>query len=171
MKKQTLTKINRIGKYLGKRTSKKAFSTKWKASKQPRKQRKYAANAPLHLKRKLLSTNLSKELRKKHGKRNIPIRKGDSVKIIKGKFKNKRGKVLEVKTKTSKVYVEGIQIKKMDGSKVNVPVKVSSLQILELNLDDKKRLKIKTTEKKSKSENKEKSETKTQEKKAEEKTK
>ncbi len=61
---------------------KKKFSDKWKASKLPRKQRKYLANAPLHIKRKFLSANLSKELRKKHGKRSIPIRKGDTVRIM-----------------------------------------------------------------------------------------
>jgi len=41
---------------------KQKFSTTWKASKQPRKQRKYSANAPLHIKRKMLSANLSKTL-------------------------------------------------------------------------------------------------------------
>ncbi len=61
---------------------KRKFSKSWKSSKQPRKQRKYAANAPLHLKRKLLSVNLSKDLRKKYGKRNMMIRKEDVVKIM-----------------------------------------------------------------------------------------
>ena len=51
------------------------FSKSWKSSKQPRKQRKYIAKAPLHIKRKLMGVNLSKELRKKHGKRNIVVRK------------------------------------------------------------------------------------------------
>jgi large subunit ribosomal protein L24 len=120
---------------------KQKFSTKWKASKQPRKQRKYLANAPLHTKRKVLSVNLSKDLRKKHGKRNIPVRKGDIIKILRGKFKKKQGKVIRVATKTSKIYVEGIQIKKNDGSKVDVPLRASNLQIVELNLDDRKRLK------------------------------
>ena len=41
---------------------KKIFSKHWKSSKQPRKQRKYRAKAPLHIKRKLLNVNLSKEL-------------------------------------------------------------------------------------------------------------
>jgi len=40
-----------------------------------------------------------------------------------------------------KVYIEEIQIKKTDGSKTNVPLKASNLQIIELNLDDKKRFK------------------------------
>ncbi|MBU2052789.1 MAG: 50S ribosomal protein L24 [Nanoarchaeota archaeon] len=119
---------------------KQKFSTSWKSSKQPRKQRKYLANAPLHLKRKMLSVNLSKELRKKHGKRNIPVVKGDKVKVMRGKFKKKQGKVTEVKTKMMKIYIEGIQVKKQEGSKVNVPLRASNLQIVELNLNDKKRM-------------------------------
>lgn len=111
---------------------KKKFSKKWKASSQPRKQRKYRANAPMHLKRKFVSVNLSKELRKKEGKRNIPIRKNDKVKICRGKFKGKEGKILEVNLKKSKVIIEGIQVKKMDGSKANVKMQPSNLQIIEL---------------------------------------
>jgi len=128
---------------------KQKFSTKWKTSKQPRKQRKFIARAPLHIKRKLLSVNLSKELRKKQGKRNVVARKGDIVKIMRGKFKKKQGKIIEIKTKLGKIYIEGIQAKKMDGSKTNVPIKASNLQIIELNVDDKKRkLKIKKETKK-----------------------
>ena len=118
---------------------KQKFSIKWKASKQPRKQRKYRLKAPLHIKRKLLSVNLSKDLRKKHSVRNVPIRKGDTVKILIGKFKKKQGKVTQVYTKISKVVIEGIQVKKQDGSKVNFKLQPSNLQIVELNLEDKKR--------------------------------
>ena len=120
---------------------KKKFSKHWKSSKQPRKQRKYLANAPLHIRKKFLSINLSKDLRKKYGKRNIPVKKGDVVKILRGKFKKKQGKIKEVKLKTSKVIVDGIQVKKQDGSKANVKLQPSNLQIIELNTDDKKRLK------------------------------
>ena len=118
---------------------KKQFSTSWKSSRQPRKQRKYLANAPLHLKKKIMSANLSKELRKKYGKRNIPLRKGDSVRIMRGKFKKKTGKITAVYTKKMKVEVEGMQIKKQDGSKANVKFKPSFLQITELSLEDRKR--------------------------------
>ena len=129
---------------------KKKFSTAWKASKQPRKQRKYLAKAPLHIKKKFVSVNLSKDLRKKHGKRNLSVIKGDVVKVMRGKFKKKQGKVLSVKLKMQKITVEGIQVKKLDGSKANVNLRSSNLQIIELNLEDKKRLKkkeIKTKEK------------------------
>lgn len=117
------------------------FSTKWKSSVKPRKQRKYFANLPLHLRKKIVSVNLSKELRKKYGKRNISARKGDLVRIMRGKFKKKQGKITEVKLKTGKIIIEGIQIKKQSGEKVNVKLMPSNLQIIELNLEDKKRLK------------------------------
>jgi large subunit ribosomal protein L24 len=121
---------------------KKEFSKQWIASSQPRKQRKYLANAPLHLKRKVLSVNLSKTLREKYKTRNVVLRKEDLVKILRGKFRGKQGKVVEIKTKLSKVYVEGIQTTKQDGTKVNVKLQASNLQIIELNLEDKKRNKI-----------------------------
>lgn len=112
---------------------KKKFSTHWKGSKQPRKQRKYLANAPLHLRKKFVSINLSKELRKKEGKRNLPAKKGDKVKIFSGKFKGKTGKILEVNLKRSKIIVENIQAKKQDGSKANIKLQPSNLQIIELS--------------------------------------
>ena len=120
----------------------KKFSKKWISSKNPSKQRKYLAKAPIHLKRKLLSVNLSKELRKKWGKRNVVLKKNDVVKIMRGKFKGKKGKVLVVKIKRQRIEIEGIQLKKQDGSKSNTPVKASNLQIVELNLEDRKRNKI-----------------------------
>lgn len=120
---------------------KKEFSKSWKSSSKQRKQRKYLAKAPLHIKRKQLSVNLSKDLRKKYNLRNLVLRKDDKVKIMRGKFKGKTGKVLEVITKRLKIYVEGMQAKKQDGSKVNVPLRASNLQIIELNLNDKKRIK------------------------------
>ena len=119
---------------------KQKFSTKWKASRQRRKQKKYRANAPLHLRRKMITANLKKDLREKYG-RSLPVRKGDSVKITRGKFKGKSGKINNVNLRNLKVSVEGIQVQKKDGTKVNVYFDASKLQIQELNLEDKKRLK------------------------------
>lgn len=141
---------------------KKKFSKHWKASSQPRKQRKYRSNAPIHLRKKFVSVNLSKELRKKIGKRNIPVRRDDKVKICRGKFKGKEGKVLEVNLRKAKIVVEGIQVKKMDGSKANVKMQPSNLQIIEMSERKNKvgKDKEKKSEKetiKNKPENKEKS--------------
>jgi len=118
---------------------KKEFSKKWKGSKLPRKQRKYRAKAPLSIMRKFLSVALSKELREKYKKRNAIARKGDLVKVMVGKFKGKTGKIAQVKIKMSKIDIEGIQVKKHDGSKVSIHMQPSNLQILELYSEDSKR--------------------------------
>lgn len=118
------------------------FSRAWKGSKRPNKQRKYAANAPLHIKRKMLSSRLSKELTKKYSKRNITVRKGDKVKVVRGNFKNHSGTVERVLTKLLRVYVDGVQRPKRDGSKAYYPIHPSNLVITELNLTDKKRQEI-----------------------------
>jgi large subunit ribosomal protein L24 len=118
-----------------------AFSASWKSSKQPRKQRKYVYNAPLHIQRNFLSSHLSKELRQKHNIRAITIRKGDKIKVMRGQHKNKVGKVERVKTKDCKVYVTGIDLAKKEGTKILQPLHPSNLLITELDLSDKKRLK------------------------------
>jgi len=132
---------------------KKKFSTKWESSVQKRKQRKYIANAPLHIRHRLISANLSKELRKKYKRRSFPLRKGDNVKVMRGKFKGKTGKISEVDLRKLRVKIEGLQIQKRDGSKVNVYFEPSNLQIQELNLEDKKRILALEKNKKGKKEN------------------
>ncbi len=87
-----------------------------------------------------MSSNLSKELRKKHDKRNIPVKKGDKVRIMVGEFKKKTGKIDSVDLKKLKLTIEGIYRTKKDGSKVGVYFDPSNIQIQELNLDDKKRV-------------------------------
>ena len=120
---------------------KQIFSKLWKSSKQPRKQRKYRYNAPLHLKRKFISVNLSKELREKYGKRNVKVRSEDTVKIMSGQFKKKTGKVTKVDMKKLKIYVEGAENIKRDGSKVLYPIDPSNLMITNLTLTDVRRKK------------------------------
>lgn len=118
---------------------KNVWSKSWKRSKQPRKQRKYQYNVSLHTRHKFLGCHLSKELIKKHSKRSIPLRKGDKVKIVRGQFKGKSGKIEAVDVKTSKAHITGIEKIRRDGGKSFVPIAASNLIITELNLEDKKR--------------------------------
>jgi large subunit ribosomal protein L24 len=119
---------------------KKDWSKNWTSSKQPRKQRKYRVNAPLHIKRKLVSAHLSEELRKQHKKRSFPIRKGDKVKVLRGAFKGTIGEIDRVSYKKTKVYVKGVEKKKKDGtSQTKIPLDASNVIILSLNLSDKRR--------------------------------
>jgi large subunit ribosomal protein L24 len=117
------------------------FNKTWNSSVQPRKQRKYLANAPNHLRQKMLSATLDKELRKKHGIRSIAIRKNDEVKVMRGKFSKKQGTVLAVSLRDARVQVEGIEIAKKSGDKITLWLRPSSLKIIKLDDSDKKRLK------------------------------
>ena len=116
------------------------FSTSWLSSKQPRKQRKYIWNAPLHIRHKFLNAHLSKDLRKKYGKRSLPLRKGDEVLVMRGSSKKKKAKISSINLKRSMVFLEGIQRTKRDGAKTSIPFRSSALQIISLNAEDKERL-------------------------------
>ncbi|MEM7825724.1 MAG: 50S ribosomal protein L24 [Candidatus Aenigmatarchaeota archaeon] len=111
-------------------------------SKKPKKQRKFLLTAPLHLRRKMISSHLSKELREKYKTRSLPLRKGDEVEIMRGEFKKKKGKVSRIDTKKYRVYIEGVTRKRTDGTERQVPIHPSNLRIINLNLEDKRRVKI-----------------------------
>jgi large subunit ribosomal protein L24 len=115
------------------------FSTSWISSSQKRKQRKYRHNAPLHIKKGMMGSHLSPELRKKYGKRAAVIRKDDKVRIMRGQFKGLTGKVDRVNIKRQAVFVRGAEATKKDGTKSFYPLHPSNLMILELNLSDKRR--------------------------------
>ena len=120
----------------------KKFSKTWKSSKKPRKQRKFRLGAPLHVKQKFVHTHLSKELRKKYSKRSIGLRKGDKIKIMQGQFRKHEGKVERIDMKKTRVFVNGVEITKKDGTKKMIALNPSNLMITELNLDDKFRQKL-----------------------------
>lgn len=118
---------------------KKDWSSKWKSSRQSRKQRKHAANAPAHVKQKKLRAPLSKELRKQHKKRTVGVRKGDEVRVLRGDFRGKTGVVERTAKRNDSVVVSKTARQKQDGSKISVEIKASKVMITKLNLEDSKR--------------------------------
>jgi large subunit ribosomal protein L24 len=111
-------------------------------SKKPRKQRKFLYNAPLHIRRKMISAHLSKELREKYKRRSLPLRKGDEVKVMRGEFKGTIGKIVRIDTKEYKVYIDTVKKKRSIGTEYLVPIRPSNLLITNLNLEDKYRIKM-----------------------------
>ncbi len=108
------------------------FSTSWQSSRQPRKQRKFRYNAPLHIKAKFLSAHLSGPLQEKHKFRTAVVRKGDEVVVMRGEFKKKNAKVSRVNVRKGKIYIEGLTVTKKDGTKVEVAIHPSNVQIISL---------------------------------------
>lgn len=115
---------------------KKLWSKVWNSSSQSRKQRKYIHNSPLHIKHKLIGATLSKELRKEHSTRSVPVRVGDFVEVISGQFKAKSGKVTKVSLTRLRVHVEGCAVKRSDGTDALYPIHPSNLMITKLDLSD-----------------------------------
>ncbi|RLI76316.1 50S ribosomal protein L24 [Archaeoglobales archaeon] len=106
-------------------------------SKQPRKQRRWLyKTSKLHERHKLLHATLSKDLRKKYGKRSVRVRKGDKVKIMRGEFAGHEGKVLQVDMKRIRIKVDGVTTTKVDGTEVSVPIHPSNVMITSLEMDD-----------------------------------
>ena len=94
-----------------------------KVSSSRRVQRKYALGAPSSVKRKLMSCHLAKTLRDQYKLRSLPIKRGDEVKILKGKSKGKSGKVVQVYRKRNCIYVDKVQREKQNGQTVFLPIK------------------------------------------------
>lgn len=109
-----------------------AFSTNWKTSTQTRKQRKYRYNAPLHIKGKFLTAHLSKELRQKHGTRNMRLKKGDKVKVMRGMHAGSVGNIEKVSLAHEFIHISKVERTKKDGSKQFIPIKPSNVMILEM---------------------------------------
>merc|ERR1712208_93215 len=66
------------------------------------KSRKRHFSAPSHIRRRLMSAPLSKELRTKYGVRSMPVRKDDEVQVVRGHYKGQQvGKVVSATGQSS----------------------------------------------------------------------
>jgi large subunit ribosomal protein L24 len=72
----------------------------------------------------------------------MPVRKGDTVNILRGDYKGYEGKVTRVDRKEYKIFVEGINREKSDGTSILVPIHASKAEIIRLDLGDKRRSEI-----------------------------
>jgi len=115
------------------------WSSSWKSSKRPGKQRLFRYNAPKHIAGSFMNCHLAPDLRKKYNTRSIRIRKGDTVKILRGTFKGRSGKVESVNVKRQRVFITGVDQSKRDGGKSLVPIRPSAILIKEVDTTDKRR--------------------------------
>lgn len=111
-------------------------------SKQPRKQRKARFNAPLHRRQKLMHSLLSPELRKEYSKRSAQVKKGDTVKVMRGDQAGVEGLVELVDLKNCTIHVAGVSNIKSDSTEVPRALNPSNVMITKLDLEDGEREKI-----------------------------
>jgi len=87
-----------------------------------------------------LSGSLSKELRKKYGKRSVRIVEGDTVKVVRGEFSGVDGKVTKISLSDNGVNIEGVKKDKIKGDKFDVFIHSTNIVITSINSDDKWRI-------------------------------
>lgn len=110
-------------------------------SSQRREARKAWFTAPLHVKSARECTTLSDELREKYSRRSLRVRKGDTVKVIRGEYSGVEAKVMNVDPQKGTISVEGVTREKIRGGTAPVRIAASKVMITALNMDDKWRKK------------------------------
>jgi large subunit ribosomal protein L24 len=108
-------------------------------TRQPRKQRKRTAQAPLHERHRQVRATLDDDLREEYGRRNVRVNAGDTVEVMRGDAAGESGEVLDVDLKAGTVAVEGVTIEKADGEEVPRPLDASNLRVTDLDLSDDRR--------------------------------
>jgi large subunit ribosomal protein L24 len=108
----------------------------------PGKQRKRMHQAPLTERYRRFSAPLSPKLKEKRNTNSVPVKTGDTVKIMRGDRKGFEGKVSRVDRKKYRIFVEGATREKVDGTTTLIPIHPSKVMITRLSLDDKWRRKM-----------------------------
>jgi len=117
------------------------FMEKGIISSKPKKQRKAHYHRPLHVRQACLCGHLSKQLRKQLGRRSLAIRKGDTVKVLRGGKRGTEGKVIGVDYKKGTVLIDKLVRKKTDGTEIPLPVRASKLVLTDVDKSDARRFK------------------------------
>merc|ERR1711862_1070720 len=91
------------------------------------KSRKAYFTAPSHLRRKLMSAPLSKDLRTKYSVRSLPIRRDDEVMICRGHYHDREGKVTQVYRKKWRIHIERVTRDKANGQTVPIGIHPSKV--------------------------------------------
>jgi large subunit ribosomal protein L24 len=105
-------------------------------SRLPRKQRKFHFSAPASVRRRWLSAPLSRELRARYGRRQLPVRKGDTVLVRSGSYVGREERVAKVDTRMGTIILDNVTLKKADQKLKVLPIRPAHLLLTRLNLSD-----------------------------------
>lgn len=79
---------------------------------------------------------LSRELRKRFGRRSVPVRKGDTVRVLEGSFKGREERVAKVDRRDYSVTLDNVTLKTADEKMKPLGLRPGRLVITRLNLSD-----------------------------------
>jgi large subunit ribosomal protein L24 len=102
----------------------------------PRRQRRALYNASTTERRRRMTVPLSKELRRRFRRRNVPIRKGDTVRVLSGSYAGEETRVARVTRRDYAVTLENVTLRTAEEKLKPLGIRPSHLVITRLNLAD-----------------------------------
>lgn len=94
----------------------------------------------MHVKDKLVSSNLNEMLRNHLDTRSLPVVIGDRAKVMRGDEKGVEGIVSKIDREEEKVYINNLDRQRTDGTVREIPFAPSNLQLQALNLENPDRI-------------------------------
>ncbi len=102
----------------------------------PRRQRKALYTADLFERHRRMAVPLSRELRRRYGRRQLTVRKGDTVRILTGSYKGREERVAKVILRSYSVTLDNVTGKAADAKLKPLNIRPSHLLLTKLNLSD-----------------------------------
>jgi large subunit ribosomal protein L24 len=105
---------------------------------QPRRQRKAVFTADHQERRRRMAVPLSQELRTRYGRRSLPVRKGDTVRVLAGSYSTvgEERRVARVDREHYRLTLDNVTTKTADAKLKPLPIRPSHLVLTKLNLSD-----------------------------------
>jgi ribosomal protein uL24 len=105
-------------------------------SSSPRRQRKALYTATTAERRRRMTVPLSRDLKKRFGRRAIPVRKGDTVRVLSGSFVGREERVAKVNRRDYSVTLDNVTLKTAEEKLKPLALRTSHLVLTRLNLAD-----------------------------------
>jgi ribosomal protein uL24 len=102
----------------------------------PRRQRKALYTATTFERRLRMTVPLSRDLRRRFHARSLPVRKGDTVRVLSGSFAGREERVAKINRRDYCVILDNITVKTGEDKLKPLPIRTSHLVLTRLNLSD-----------------------------------
>lgn len=102
----------------------------------PRRQRKALYTADSFERRRRMAVPLSRELRSRFHLRSLPVRKGDTVRVLSGSFVGREERVARIDRRAYSITLDNVTLKAADEKLKPLAIRPSHLVITRLNLSD-----------------------------------
>jgi ribosomal protein uL24 len=102
----------------------------------PRRQRRALYEADAFERRLRMTVPLSRQLRTRFKTRSVPVRKGDTVRVISGSFVGREERVAKIDRRSYSVTLDNVTVKTAGEKLKALPMRPSHLVITRLNLAD-----------------------------------